>query len=147
MPLCLWCVCACVCACASACVRISVLGLCPAKVHVPVCVRTRCDDFASVCEWRSVCFYNTVECVVHFQRTNSGIQFDRCENLSKKCIYRRWGKKKRLYCCCKTIIHVDILSYNQPIVSLYLRYSQGSSGWLALRCTYHRPVINAVVGS
>lgn len=36
-------------------------------------------------------------------------------------------EKKRLNCCL-TIIHVSILSYNQPIVSLYLRYSQRGSG-------------------
>lgn len=32
-----------------------------------------------VCVIEGVCFWNTVECVIHFQRTNSGIQFDRCE--------------------------------------------------------------------
>lgn len=38
------------------------------------------------------------------------------------------GVKKK-FNCCLTIIHVSILSsYNQPIVSLYLRYSQCGFG-------------------
>lgn len=138
MPLCLQYVCVHVC--------ISVLGLCPARYMCLYVYELSCDN-ASVrnlkeCVW----FYNTIACVIHFQRTNSGIQFDRCEP-SQRNVFIAVRGKKRLYCCCKTIIHVNILSYNQPIVSLYLRYSQWGFGRLALRCTYHRPVINAVVGN
>lgn len=63
----------------SVCVCISVLGLCPARYMCLYVYELSCDN-ASVrnlkeCVW----FYNTIECVIHFQRTNSGIQFDRCE--------------------------------------------------------------------
>lgn len=52
--------------------------------------------------------------------------------LAKKCIYSCWGGKKRLSCCL-TITHVSIFSYNQPIVSLYRRYSQRGSGVTGVR--------------
>lgn len=72
-----------------------------------------------------MCFYNIVGCVIHFQRTNSGIQFGRCETSQRNVFI---AVEKILYCCCKhTIIHVNIF-YNQPIVSLYLRYSEWSFG-------------------
>lgn len=60
----------CVCVCAHVCV--CVLGLCPAKyMCLLVCV--------CVTEGVRVFFNNTTERVIHFRRTNSGIQFDRCE--------------------------------------------------------------------
>ena len=94
--LCLYVFGECVCVCVCARVFVCAWPL-PCKVHVPVCVRTRFFvTILRVCASEGACvFNNAVECVVHFQRTNSGIQFDRCENLSKKCIYRRWGKKKK----------------------------------------------------
>lgn len=52
------------------------LASCPAKyMCLSVC------ELVSVCvtEGMCACFYNTTERVIHFQRTNSGIQFDRCE--------------------------------------------------------------------
>lgn len=42
------------------------------------------------------------------------------------------GVKKKKFNCCLTIIHVSILSsYNQPTVSLYLRYSQCGFGLIS----------------
>lgn len=80
------------------------------------------------CAW----FYKTMERLVLFQRTNSGIQFDRCETSQRNVFIavgkgKKKKKKKRFYCCCKTITHVSILSYYQPVISLYLRYSQGGT--------------------
>lgn len=111
--------------CMGACVHVGVcvLGFCPAKYMFLFVYELSCDYAGN---WRNVCMFFRLfvflitQLSVSFQRANSGIQFDRCENLSKKCIYSSW---KEIYCCCKhTITHVDILSYNQPIVSLYLRY-------------------------
>lgn len=39
--------------------------------------------------------HRTVECVVHFQRTNSGIQFDRCET-SQRNVFIAVEKKTLL---------------------------------------------------
>lgn len=123
-------VCVCVRACMCVCVCISVLGLCPAKYMYLYVYELSCD-YASGCNWKRVCvcvcvFFITQLSVIQFQRTNSGIQFDRCETSQRNVFI---AVQKRIYCCCKhTIIHVNVLSYNQPIVSLYLRYSQRSFG-------------------